>query len=144
MEIRKVLTATGSTLLISGLLATPSLADAKYPGNPGSGLSPIVIKTLVIPFNNNVSTLSKVQIRTINSAAKLKNTKFTISGYASNSGDKKYNLRLSKKRAEAIESQILNLQPGANTIAKGFGVLVNEQCSKYENRCVVVTITQQN
>lgn len=97
-----------------------------------------------MPFRNANSSLSISQIKTIRNAAKLKITKFIMAEYAFMAGDNKYNLRLSKIRAVAIENQNLEIQPNANTFAEGFGALVNDACNKYENRCVIFTITELN
>ena len=70
----------------------------------------------------------------------MKDVRFSVAGYASKVGDEKYNLILSRVRAKSIANQILQIQPTVQINTKGYGILKNEACNKYENRCVVVTI----
>jgi hypothetical protein len=140
MRINRIGTALISLSVFTTIFTAPAFADAKYPGTPGSGLGKTVVKTLVIPFKNDVASPSATQIYTIRSSARMKDVKFTVAGYASKVGDEKYNLLLSRARAKSIANQILDIRPNANVFSKGFGILKNEACNKYENRCVVVTI----
>ena len=78
--------------VFSTLLTAPAFADAKYPGTPGSGLSNTVVKTLVIPFKNDVASPTASQVSTIRSSARMKDVRFSVAGYASIVGDEKYNL----------------------------------------------------
>jgi outer membrane protein OmpA-like peptidoglycan-associated protein len=66
----------------------------------------------------------------------------TIAGYTSRAGTKASNLRLSTRRAQAIARQVRELLPGIAVNAVGLGERRNKACDRFENRCVVISVTQ--
>ena len=135
--VKIVLVAT----LFTSLLSSSANADAKYPGTPGGNVSKTTIKTLVISFDRDVAKLSNAQLLQILAVAKLKNTTFKVSGYASQAGNASYSMNISKIRAESIAKQIKEYSPKAKITTQGYGTLKNSACKKYNNRCVVITAT---
>ena len=86
-----------------------------------------IISTLRFNFDFNKAKVKKIYYPQIEKIAKIlksnPNLKIEIDGYTDNVGSKKYNLKLSKKRAEAIKDILVkkyHINP-LRIVVKGFG-----------------------
>jgi outer membrane protein OmpA-like peptidoglycan-associated protein len=96
----------------------------------------------VIAYKNAIYTLTAKDKKAIQQAGIKKGATITVAGYASKVGSTALNQRLSKNRADSIAKQIKALLPNINVRSVGYGEKVNKACTKYANRCAVVSITQ--
>ena len=86
-----------------------------------------VITTLRINFDFNKYNVKKIYYPEIEKIAKILKAnpklKIEIDGYTDNIGSKAYNLKLSKKRAEAIKKVLVNVYhiDPSRIVVKGFG-----------------------
>jgi outer membrane protein OmpA-like peptidoglycan-associated protein len=96
----------------------------------------------VIAYKNAIYTLTAKDKKAIQQAGIKKGATITVSGYTSKVGSTALNQVLSKNRAESIAKQIKALLPNITVRSVGYGEKVNKACTKYENRCAVVSITQ--
>jgi outer membrane protein OmpA-like peptidoglycan-associated protein len=65
-----------------------------------------------------------------------------VGGFASKDGSKAANQALSVKRANAIAKEIKAILPNVKVSATGYGSTVNKACTKFQNRCVVISVKQ--
>lgn len=86
-----------------------------------------IIKTLRINFDFNKAEVKKIYYKELKEVAKILKAnpklKIEIDGYTDNIGSRAYNLKLSKKRAEAVKNilvKVYHINP-KRIIVKGFG-----------------------
>jgi outer membrane protein OmpA-like peptidoglycan-associated protein len=96
----------------------------------------------VISFVNSSATLKASDRKAIRQAGIKEGATIVVSGYTSKAGTTKANRLLSKKRADSIAKEIRTLLPKINVRTVGFGSKVNKACTKFQNRCVVISVTQ--
>jgi outer membrane protein OmpA-like peptidoglycan-associated protein len=96
----------------------------------------------VISFVNSSATLKASDRKAIRQAGIKEGATIVVSGYTSKAGTRKANQLLSKKRADSIAKEIRTLLPKINVRTIGLGSKVNKACTKFQNRCVVISVTQ--
>jgi outer membrane protein OmpA-like peptidoglycan-associated protein len=96
----------------------------------------------VISFTNASASLKASDIRALRNAGIKKDAVITVGGYTSKAGSAALNQRLSKQRANSIAKQIRSILPKVNVRTIGYGEKVNKACTKLQNRCVVISVTQ--
>jgi outer membrane protein OmpA-like peptidoglycan-associated protein len=96
----------------------------------------------VISFTNASASLKASDIRALRNAGIKKDAIITVGGYTSKAGSAALNQRLSKQRADSIAKQIRSILPKVNVRTVGYGEKQNKACTKFQNRCVVISVTQ--
>jgi outer membrane protein OmpA-like peptidoglycan-associated protein len=91
---------------------------------------------------NSSATLKASDRKAIQQAGIKQGATIVVSGYTSKAGPTKLNLLLSKKRADSIAKEIRALLPKVNVRTIGYGETINKACTKLQNRCVVISVTQ--
>lgn len=96
-------------------------------------------KLIKIPF---LPSSSKSNFKSITKNRKLLSKSnvllITVNGYAQPSGNKVADLVLSRRRAQAVASQIGSLIPNVNIKIKSTGSKLNSQCAPKKNKCVIL------
>ena len=96
----------------------------------------------VISYASSSAKLKASDRKAIRQAGIKEGASIVVAGYASKDGSAKLNKALSKKRANSIAKEIRTILPKINVRTIGYGEKVNKACTKFENRCVVLSVTQ--
>ena len=96
----------------------------------------------VISFVNASAKLKASDRKAIQQAGIKQGATIVVSGYTSKAGSAKSNQVLSKQRADSIAKEIRAILPKVNVRTIGYGAKVNKACTKLQNRCVVISVTQ--
>lgn len=103
---------------------------------PEPAPAPTKGKIIIVHFNFSSSVLSKEAKKLIDTAVaeKKADTQMTIVGYTDSQGSKKYNQKLSEKRAKAVSTYLTTLKVASSWSGKGEHDLLNKDKTKAEHK----------
>jgi outer membrane protein OmpA-like peptidoglycan-associated protein len=103
---------------------------------PAPEPAPTKGKIVIVHFNFNSSVLSKEAKKLIDTAVaeKKADTQMTIVGYTDSQGSKKYNQKLSEKRAKSVSNYLTTLKVANSWSGKGEHGLLNKDKTKIEHK----------